>query len=125
MYNPLNHYWVVDDSQTQVYSSKSFSYVNIADQDYVDWLALGFTPTALKSNFEGDFGGVYKLSTVINPILDELIKECEQKLIRPQTEKSLGITIPVGEPPKTPTQRLQEISAGIDALRGKRIEVPE
>jgi hypothetical protein len=49
-YTPLNWYWVVGGSTTQVYSSASQSYVAVADATYSAWLAAGNKPTVIDTD---------------------------------------------------------------------------
>jgi hypothetical protein len=46
-YNPLNWYWSVGGSTTQVWSSARCEYVALADATYVAWLAAGNSPTKI------------------------------------------------------------------------------
>lgn len=51
-YNPVDCYWVVAGSTTQVWSSKRFSYVPLTDATYVAWLAAGNKPSRIGSTEE-------------------------------------------------------------------------
>lgn len=52
----LNWFWVVNESTTQVYSSKFGDYINVSNAQYQAWLALGNKPIAIKTEF--DLGSV-------------------------------------------------------------------
>lgn len=59
-----NWYWRVDGGNTQVYSSASRSYVDIADSAYQNWLGEGNHPTPITAS---------DLPAVVNkPIFDQL-----------------------------------------------------
>ena len=46
-YNPRDHYWIVADSSTQVYSSRRAAYVSTDDATYQAWLESGRLPTRI------------------------------------------------------------------------------
>lgn len=51
-YFPINHYWIVAGSTTQVYSSANAGYRPITNPAYVAWLAFGNKPTPIASENE-------------------------------------------------------------------------
>lgn len=51
-YTPSNWYWVVKNSDTQVYSSAAKNYVPNDDLIYQNWLTKGFLPTRISSEYE-------------------------------------------------------------------------
>jgi hypothetical protein len=51
-YNPQNWYWIVNGSTTEVFSSKSGTFVPVANPDYVAWLANDNRPTRIASRAE-------------------------------------------------------------------------
>jgi hypothetical protein len=46
-YRPGNHYWLVGNDDSRVYSSQSARYVASDDRDYVAWQAEGGRPTRI------------------------------------------------------------------------------
>lgn len=48
-YNPFDWYWIVADSSTQVFSSKTGNYLPVSNPAYVAWLAGGGLPTRIES----------------------------------------------------------------------------
>jgi hypothetical protein len=65
-YDPLNWYWRVADSATQVYSSKARDFVPVEDADYAAWGEDGTTPTAIDTDY--NVGGVLATYTELRPI---------------------------------------------------------
>jgi hypothetical protein len=51
-YNPLDWFWVVGGSETQVYSSAVGDYVPIANTEYQTFLSDGNQPTRIASEIE-------------------------------------------------------------------------
>ena len=49
--NPLNHYWIIGGSTTEVYSSATNTLVPVDDTNYVDWLTR-YTPSPIASEQE-------------------------------------------------------------------------
>ncbi len=49
-YNVKNWYWIVDGSDTQVYSSARTEYVFVTDAAYTAWLKAGSLPTKITQN---------------------------------------------------------------------------
>lgn len=49
-YNVFNWYWIVDGSDTQVYSSAAGAKVSVTDSAYVAWLEAGGVPTQIVGN---------------------------------------------------------------------------
>ena len=60
-YNVQNHYWVVSESTTQVYSSAAAAYVPVTDATYEAWLACGSYPTRIdtEANLKAVFAQQY------------------------------------------------------------------
>lgn len=52
MFNPLDWYWVVAGSDTQVYSSKRHEYVSVSDSQYVTWRATFGIPSHILTEAE-------------------------------------------------------------------------
>lgn len=70
-YNPLNWYWIVAGSATQVYSSAAGDYVPVDDATYVAWKADGTNPTNIASAEElGEVLAPYNLRPVQATVLD-------------------------------------------------------
>lgn len=61
-YTPLDWYWIVNGSTTQVYSSKTGDYVPVASANYAAWLAAGGVPSRAAS--EADLGEVLALHSL-------------------------------------------------------------
>ena len=55
-FNPLNWYWIVNGSTTQVFASAGGNYVPVADAAYAAFLADGNQPTRIAS--EAELGAV-------------------------------------------------------------------
>ena len=49
--NPLNHYWIIGGSTTEVYSSATNTLVPVDDTNYTDWL-VNYTPSPIASEQE-------------------------------------------------------------------------
>jgi len=47
-----NHYWIVAESATQVFSSKAKAYVPVSNATYLAWLAKGYRPTKIATEAE-------------------------------------------------------------------------
>lgn len=70
-YNPLDWYWKVAGSTTQVYSSASGGYVLVSDPTYAEWLSDGSTPTAIATEAElGDVLAPLNIRPAASTVLD-------------------------------------------------------
>lgn len=70
-YNPLNWYWVVNNSTTEVFSSAAGDYVPVDDPTYVAWKADGTVPTRIASEAElGEVLAPYNIRPVTPAVLD-------------------------------------------------------
>lgn len=74
IFNPRDWYWILDNSTTQVFSSKVGNYVTVTDTTYVAWLSSGYQPTQrndTEGNLLADLNGLipgYVASTTIGLI---------------------------------------------------------
>lgn len=70
-FDPLNWYWVVNDSASQVYSSATGGYVPVDNSVYLAWLRLGMAPTRIASEAElGEVLAPYQLRPTPANVLD-------------------------------------------------------
>lgn len=68
---PHDWYWIVNGSDTQVYSSATGDYVAVDNAAYVAWLADGNAPTRIASEEElGEVLAEYQLRPAPTSILD-------------------------------------------------------
>ena len=49
IYDPGNHYWIVGDDETQIYSSAERVFVPATDATYAAWMVEGGAPTRIAS----------------------------------------------------------------------------
>ncbi len=70
-YTPSDWYWIVAGSTAQVFSSASGTYVPVANQTYVEWLADGTLPTRIGTEAElGEVLAPYNIRPVAANVLD-------------------------------------------------------
>lgn len=77
-FNPRRHYWRIDGSATEVYSSERNALVPVDDAEFVAWKASGgFTPSDIKSPDE--------LADVLKPygLLPDWLRDLAGDFIRP------------------------------------------
>ena len=81
-FTPANWYWIVNNSTTQVYSSKIGDYVSAADPTYLSWVTTTRKPTRITS--EADLGAVlasYRFRPVAANVLDGYLTQQAQTIV--------------------------------------------
>lgn len=70
-YTPTDWYWKVNNSTTQVYSSRVGNYIPVEDKTYVGWLSNGGIPTSIETEAAlGDVLSQYSIRPVATSVLD-------------------------------------------------------
>lgn len=71
VFTPRDWYWIVGESTTQVYSSKTGDFVPVANAQYQAWLAQGKLPTKIDTEANlGEVLAAYALRPIAANVLD-------------------------------------------------------
>lgn len=81
VFNPFDWYWIVGSNESQVFSSKTGTFVPIGNKDYVAFLAAGNRPSRILNEAElGEVLAPYNIRPAAETVLDAYKDSQSRKL---------------------------------------------